>query len=304
MPTVSVVINSFNSVSFLADAIRGVLQQTYKVNEIIISDVSNDSSVETIRHFASQDERIKPVFGSNKGQLSTIYSGLQAASGDIIFLLDGDDFYEPDHVFTILQYFQDFPQANLVYCRHKLCGKPAIVEALKTRQDHENAQWMGPFDLERPYDWGCSTALAWCDPDYHGGGVNSTISIRRSHAMELPLANLCEALGGQVMANADYTLLLASALYGGRKVYAPCRTVNYRVHGSSLTGRYALSDLTSDYQQRRNCAIARNWLCSDRRFGPALFELLDKEMQAVPSLSWGHRRMYKRAKRRQHHKLH
>lgn len=297
-PSVAVLIDSFNCEHYLPDAIASALNQTYPANDIIVSDVSTDNSASIIRAHAATDSRIKPVFTANGGQLATILSGLHVATSDIIFLLDGDDTYDPQHIERLVSYWNQFPDADLMYCRHSLFGQPEIVHALRCKQNHENAQWMGPFDLEKPYDWGWSTALAWCDPDYHGGGVNSSIAIRRSHATKLPLSTLCEALAGQVMANADYIILLASALYGGRKVYAPCRTVNYRVHGSSLTGRYALSDLTSDYQQRRNCAIARNWLCSDRRFGPALFGLLDKEMRAVPALSRGHRRMYKRAMKR------
>jgi hypothetical protein len=92
-------------------------------------------------------------------------------------------------------------------------------------------------------------------------------------------------------------ILLASALYGGRKVYVPDRTVNYRVHAKSYTGKYAMGEAESDYFQRYYCALARNWLCSAPRFGPALRDILDKELATVPIPSKGHQKWYALAKK-------
>ena len=111
------------------------------------------------------------------------------------------------------------------------------------------------------------------------------------------MQELCDAFGDELKANADYMMLLASALYGGRKVYVPDRTVDYRVHVKSLTGQYALGEAESDYRQRYYCALARNWLCAAPRFGPALRDILDKELAAVPNPSRGHRKLYAMAKK-------
>jgi hypothetical protein len=48
---------------------------------------------------------------------ATIVSGLAAAEGDLVFLLDGDDCYQRRHVETRLQRWEQFPQADVV------CGR-------------------------------------------------------------------------------------------------------------------------------------------------------------------------------------
>ena len=290
---VTVLINSFNTAAYLGEAISSVRQQTRRVDQIIISDVSSDDSSLVIDKHRAEDARIRLISGENQGQLTTIVAGLSAIEGDIVFFLDGDD----HHIEKMLGRWAQFPQADLMYCRHAAVGSPVLLAQLRSRQDHENARWMGPIGLDKPYDWGYGTALAWCLPSYHAGGVNSCLSVRRRHLEKLPLRGLLEAFGDELKANADYMILLASALYGGRKVYVPDRTVDYRVHAKSLTGQYALGEAESDYRQRYYCALARNWLCAAPRFGPALRDILDKELATVPKPSKGHRRWYAEAKK-------
>ena len=294
---VTVLINSYNTADYLDEAIASVRQQTRRVDQIVISDVSTDASAAVIASHSKQDARILVVHGKNRGQLATIVSGLAAAEGDLVFLLDGDDCYQRQHVETRLERWEKFPQADVLYGRHRAVGQSELLALLRGKQDHENAHWMGPIPLENVYDWGNSTALAWSMPSYHAGGLTSTLSFRRSHLQRLPLQELCDAFGDELKANADYMMLLASALYGGRKVYVPDRTVDYRVHAKSLTGQYALGEAESDYRQRYYCALARNWLCAAPRFGPALRDILDKELAAVPNPSRGHRKLYAMAKK-------
>lgn len=296
-PRVSVLINSYNTAEYLDEAIASVRQQTLRVDQIIISDSSTDESAEIIQKHCGDDTRISAILNENQGQLATIIAGLSAIEGDIVFFLDGDDCYQKHHIEKMLGRWTQFPQADLMYCRHAAVGSPALLAQLRSRQDHENARWMGPIALDEPYDWGYGTALAWCLPSYHAGGVNSCLSVRRKHLEKLPLRGLLEAFGDELKANADYMILLASALYGGRKVYVPDRTVDYRVHAKSYTGRYAMGEAESDYRQRYYCALARNWLCAARRFGPALRDILDKELATVPNPSRGHRRWYAEAKK-------
>ena len=296
-PQVTVLINSYNTADYLDQAIASARQQSRRVDQIVISDVSTDASAEVIARHSKQDARILAVYGKNRGQLATIVAGLAAAEGDLVFLLDGDDCYQRQHVETRLERWEKFPQADVLYGRHRAVGQSELLALLRGKQDHENAHWMGPIPLEDVYDWGNSTALAWSMPSYHAGGLTSCLSFRRSHLQRLPLAELCDAFGDELKANADYMMLLASALYGGRKVYVPDRTVDYRVHAKSQTGKYAMGEVESDYRQRYCCALARNWLCAAPRFGPALHDILDKELATVPNPSRGHRRWYAEAKK-------
>ena len=293
---ISVVIDSYNTSAFIGEAIGSVQAQTCAPDEIIVADASADGSPAIIRDYAARDQRVKPVFIENRGQLATILAGVERAGGEWIFILDGDDAYKPDHLEKRLRRIEQFPDADLIYGRHEAVGDEELLRVLRSRDKHENADWLGPIDLEQAYDWGRSTALSWCTPNCHVGGVSASLSIRLAHFSILPLRRLCEETGYRLQANADYMILLASSLYGGRKVYAPERTVSYRVHGSSITGSYAAGHDPSLYIQRCYCSLARNWLCALPQFGPSLYDLLDLEMTTVPQMSVGHRAMYERAK--------
>jgi hypothetical protein len=189
-----------------------------------------------------------------------------------------------------------FPKADLFYGRHSLTGESELVRSVRERDNDENPAWLGPIDLEKPYDWGRCTALAWCGADYHVGGITASLSVRREHVADLPLRRLCEETGYRVQANADYVILLLSALYGGRKVYAPERSVSYRLHQNSICGSHAGGNQLSHYIQRYYCLLARQWARSLPQFGPDLFGLLDLEMKTVPAISAGHLQLYEAAK--------
>lgn len=293
---ISVVVDSFNTAEFIGEALESALTQTRPADQIIVSDASTDGSREIIERYAADDPRITTVFTDNHGQLATILAGLGAATGDVVCLLDGDDRYASDHLERLEKRWLEFEDADLIYCRHRLFGEASLVDFLNQKECHEHAEWLGPIHLDKPYEYGRSAALAWCLPDYHAGGITSALSFRRHHLQSLALEELCKATQDQMRANADYMLLLASALYGGRKVYVPDQAVEHRIHSKSVTGRHASGDRNSLAEQRRYCAMARSWLCSRPGFGPELYKALDSEMAAVPVISQRHRKLYQEAK--------
>jgi glycosyltransferase involved in cell wall biosynthesis len=292
---ISVVVDSFNTAEFIGEALESALIQTRPADQIIVSDASTDESRTIIARYAAREPRINTIFAENRGQLATIHAGLAAARGDLVFLLDGDDRYEPDHLEKMVSWWEKFPEADLLYCRHKLFGESELVRIISDRENHENAHWLGPVDLHQPYNWGRSSALAWCLPDYHIGGITSSLSFKRKHLTRLPLRQLLCDAHGRLLANADYTLLLASALHGGRKVFVPEQTVGHRIHRRSITGRHAAGDAMILHDQRSYCATARSLLRSNPSFSPELFDLLESEMLAVPRLAPGHAKLYEKA---------
>ncbi|MBE2179823.1 MAG: glycosyltransferase [Chthoniobacterales bacterium] len=295
-PRISVVIDSYNTAQFLGEAIQSVLDQTHPADQIVISDVSTDSSREIIEEFRVRFPQIVAKFGENRGSLGTLLAGLQEADGDLVFLLDADDRYQPGHLEGMMQRWREFPQADLIYCRHKIFGDRNLVEAFQLRHLHESSAWLGPIDLEHPYDWGCSSALAWCLDNYHIGGISSCLSFRRNHINVLPLSQLLTESGSLLKYNVDFIILLASALFGGRKVFVPNQTVDYRLHTSSINGLTEAGDNESNYIQSLGCSMARDWLRGRPIFGPQIRRLLDAEMQSIHWIAPGHRELYHRAK--------
>jgi len=95
MPTVSILIPSYNHARFLAQTIESVLSQSYTDFElIIIDDGSVDNSREIIQQYSEREKRIKSWFHEqNKGIAYTFNEGLRRAQGKYIALLGSDDLW-------------------------------------------------------------------------------------------------------------------------------------------------------------------------------------------------------------------
>jgi len=92
MRTVSVVINNYNYARFLRQAIDSALAQSYAAEVVVVDDGSSDDSVQVIQSYG---DKIRPVLKTNGGQGSAFNAGFAAARGDIIVLLDSDDYFSP-----------------------------------------------------------------------------------------------------------------------------------------------------------------------------------------------------------------
>lgn len=91
MPAISVLMTVYNGESFLSDAIKSILNQTFNDFEFIIVDnASTDSSVKIIESFV--DSRIRLVKNiSNQGQTKALNIGLRVSRGRYIARIDADD---------------------------------------------------------------------------------------------------------------------------------------------------------------------------------------------------------------------
>ncbi len=116
-PLVSVIIPNYNHARFLGDAIRSVLAQTYRPVEIIVvDDGSTDNSGEVAAGFGDQ---IRYIYQTNAGLSAARNTGLRAAKGSLIGVLDADDMYEPNFLETLVAALQADPQADGVYCGYR-----------------------------------------------------------------------------------------------------------------------------------------------------------------------------------------
>jgi hypothetical protein len=97
VPLVSVLINNFNYARFLPQSIESALAQTYpRVEVVVVDDASSDDSRQIIGRYA---DRVVRVFREdNGGQGAAINAGFRASRGDIVMLLDADDYLYPQAV--------------------------------------------------------------------------------------------------------------------------------------------------------------------------------------------------------------
>lgn len=98
MPKVSVIIPVYNTEDYLRKCLDSVCNQTLSDIEIIcINDCSTDSSLEILKEYSSNDNRIKLInFDENKGAAVARNTGINIAQGEYIGFVDSDDYIDLD----------------------------------------------------------------------------------------------------------------------------------------------------------------------------------------------------------------
>ena len=93
----SIVIPIYNVGKYVRKTIDSVTSQTYDNLEIVcVNDGSTDDCPQILSAYAAQDKRIKVVNQQNQGTYIARQVGVEAAEGDYIVFLDGDDELKPE----------------------------------------------------------------------------------------------------------------------------------------------------------------------------------------------------------------
>lgn len=109
---VSVTIPVYNGHATVADTLRSVLAQTHRNLEIIVvDDGSTDGTWEVLKSFG---DSIRAVRQRNCGLAAARNTGIQAARGDYIALMDADDLCEPERIAVQLRFLQQ--RRNVLLC--------------------------------------------------------------------------------------------------------------------------------------------------------------------------------------------
>lgn len=95
MVNISIVMPVFNTGKYLKESIGSILQQTYTEFELIcVNDASNDNSLDILREFQQQDDRIVIIHHEvNCGAAVSRNDGLKIAKGEYVIFLDSDDYF-------------------------------------------------------------------------------------------------------------------------------------------------------------------------------------------------------------------
>ena len=92
---VSIIVPVYNVAAYLEACLLSCINQTFRDIEIIVvDDGSTDESPGIIKRYAEKDDRIKVIAKENQGLIYARKSGLEAACGEYVFHLDGDDYLE------------------------------------------------------------------------------------------------------------------------------------------------------------------------------------------------------------------
>ena len=97
---ISVITATYNSGKTVKDTIESVLRQTYRdIEYIIVDGESKDDTMEIVRSYEpSFNGRMRYVSERDKGIYDAMNKGIAMATGDVVGILNSDDFYTSNDV--------------------------------------------------------------------------------------------------------------------------------------------------------------------------------------------------------------
>jgi glycosyltransferase involved in cell wall biosynthesis len=111
----SLITVTYNSELFLSHCIDSVLCQSYQdIEYIVVDGNSNDNTMAVIKSY--HDKLSKYISEPDKGIYDAINKGIGLATGDIIGILNSDDFFaDTDVVTRIVKIFLNEPSVDAIY---------------------------------------------------------------------------------------------------------------------------------------------------------------------------------------------
>lgn len=106
---ISVIIPVYNVEKYLGKCLDSLLEQTYnqdRIEIILINDGSKDNSLEVCKEYSEKYKNIKLIDKKNEGVSVARNTGIKAATGKYIMILDSDDFLSKNSIENLYNFFE------------------------------------------------------------------------------------------------------------------------------------------------------------------------------------------------------
>ena len=114
----SVALCTFNGESFLEKQLTSILEQTVRVNEIIVcDDGSNDNTLGILKTYEKRFPNLIKIFQNDiaLGTIKNFEKAIALTKGNLIFLSDQDDVWREDKVEIMSRFFQENNTCKLLF---------------------------------------------------------------------------------------------------------------------------------------------------------------------------------------------
>lgn len=112
---ISVITPVYNGAKFIESCIKVVIDQNCShVEHIIVDGGSTDETVEIIKEYAQKYSHIRWISEKDKGQSDAMNKGIAMAQGEILAILNVDDYYEPNVLNRVSEMFKTLPEPSLL----------------------------------------------------------------------------------------------------------------------------------------------------------------------------------------------
>lgn len=114
---ISIITATYNSGKTVGDTLKSVLAQTYHDYELLVVDgASKDNTLEVVKKMEPLFEgRMRYISEPDKGIYDAMNKGIRMATGDIIGILNSDDFYTSDDALACIAWTLEKEKVDAVY---------------------------------------------------------------------------------------------------------------------------------------------------------------------------------------------
>lgn len=194
-PLVSIITVCLNSALHIEDTIKSIIEQTYdNVEYIIVDGGSTDATIDIIKKY---EEYIACwISEPDRGIYDAMNKGISLSTGDLVGIINSDDWYSRYALEWVVQAFCDYPQIDVVH------GDLAVIAREDSWQSRLHLEEQGKYSIRK----GSHDNML-----INGGVKHPTCFVRRYHydhhlfQIQFPVA-------------ADYDFLL-SLYSAGKKFY-------------------------------------------------------------------------------------
>jgi cellulose synthase/poly-beta-1,6-N-acetylglucosamine synthase-like glycosyltransferase/peptidoglycan/xylan/chitin deacetylase (PgdA/CDA1 family) len=137
---VSVIVPAYNESAGIEAAVRSIVASTHPVEIIVVDDGSTDGTADIVEALGLPGVTV--IRKENGGKPSALNAGLDAASHDLVVMVDGDTVFEPDTVHALIQPFAD-PRVGAISGNTKVANRGGILGAW------QHIEYVVGFNLDR-----------------------------------------------------------------------------------------------------------------------------------------------------------
>ncbi len=149
-PLVSILINNFNKENFCEKAVKSAFDQDYNKTEVIFyDDNSSDLSLNKVNFLKKKKKykRLKIIKNKSRGTISShnqmvgIKRSLKKTKGQIICLLDSDDWFKKKKIKEVVDFFNNNKNQDILFDKPLLFSESGETKKINTQYRSRKNKW-------------------------------------------------------------------------------------------------------------------------------------------------------------------
>ena len=258
---ISIVTATYNSGATVRDTMESVLRQTYtQIEHIIVDGGSSDNTMEIVRELEPlYGGRLRYVSEPDRGIYDAMNKGIAMATGDVIGILNSDDFFSADNIVATLAAELADTETDAVYGDVHYVDSSDLTKCVRYYSSRTFRPWMMKLGFQPAHpSFYCRKAVY----DRHGSfDINFRVAADFEHLLRLLYIHRIRAR------------------------YIPLDCVTMRTGGASTSGVKSHIRILSDHLRAyRKNGVNSNLFLDISRYAYKAGEVLNSKVRNIPSL--------------------